>query len=147
MTTKETARWWFGALAVIKAGAAQTNGEVSIVEVTEAPGTEAPLHVHHREDETFYVLEGSVTLHVGEETIEAGPGDCAFGPRDVPHRYTVGPEGCRMLFICTPGGFERLVIDMSEPAGALTLPPPAAGEPDWDRVGRVAVENGCELLG
>jgi quercetin dioxygenase-like cupin family protein len=146
-TATDTARWWFDALAVIKATADTTNGQLAIVEVTEPPGAQAPLHVHHVEDETFYVLEGSVTLHVGDETIEARAGDVAFGPRDVPHRYDVGPDGCRMLFICTPGGFERLVREMSRPAESLTLPPPSDEEPDWDHVARVAKENGCELLG
>src|SRR4051812_44903516 len=56
------ARWWFAALAVIKATAADTRGAMTIVEVTEPPGAEAPLHVHHREDEAFWILEGSVTL-------------------------------------------------------------------------------------
>jgi quercetin dioxygenase-like cupin family protein len=146
-TATDTARWWFDALAVIKATADTTNGQLAIIEVTEPPGTQAPLHVHHVEDETFYVLEGSVTLHIGDETIEARAGDVAFGPRDVPHRYDVGPDGCRMLFICTPGGFERLVREMSRPAESLTLPPPSDEEPDWDHVARVAKENGCELLG
>jgi quercetin dioxygenase-like cupin family protein len=146
-TATDTARWWFDALAVIKATADTTNGQLAIVEVTEPPGAQAPLHVHHAEDETFYVLEGSVTLHVGDETIEARAGDVAFGPRDVPHRYDVGPDGCRMLFICTPGGFERLVREMSRPAESLTLPPPPDEEPDWGHVARVAKENGCELLG
>lgn len=141
------ARWWFDGLAVIKATSATTNGQLAIVEVTEPPGAEAPLHVHHREDEAFYVLDGSVTLHVGDETVEATAGDFAFGPRDVPHRYTVGPDGCRMLFICTPGGFEDLVIGMSRPAESLTLPPSSTEEPDWERVGAVAAANGCELLG
>ena len=52
------ARWWFGSLAVIKATAADTGGQFTIVEVTEPPGAEAPLHVHHREDEAFWILEG-----------------------------------------------------------------------------------------
>lgn len=146
-TTTDTARWWFDALAIVKLTAEQTGGQLSIIEMTEPPGAEGPLHVHHREDETFCVLEGSVTLYIGDETIEARAGDSAFGPRDVPHRYTVGPEGCRMLFVCTPGGFERLVIEMSRPAESLTLPPPATEEPDWAEVSRVASENGCELLG
>ena len=67
------ARWWFGSLAVIKATAAQTGGKMTIVEVTEPPGAEAPLHVHHHEDEGFWVLEGDVTFEVGDATIEAGP--------------------------------------------------------------------------
>lgn len=139
------ARWWFAALAVIKATAADTGGQLTIVEVTEPPGAEAPLHVHHREDEGFWILEGSVTLQVGDDTIEARAGDYAMGPRDIPHRYTVGPDGCRMLFICVPGGFEGLVRDMSVPAESRTLPPPS--EPDVAEVARIAQEYGCELLG
>jgi quercetin dioxygenase-like cupin family protein len=139
------ARWWFGQLAEIKATAADTAGQLTIVEVTCPPGLEAPLHVHHREDEAFWILDGEVTLHVGDETIEAGPGDYAFGPRDVPHRYTVGDSGCHMLFICTPGGFENLVRNMSEPAASRSVPPPSE-PPDIEWVQAIAEKHGCELL-
>jgi quercetin dioxygenase-like cupin family protein len=141
------ARWWFDGLAVIKATAADTGGQMTIVEMTEPPGAEAPLHVHHREDEAFWILEGSATFQVGDATIEAGAGDYLFGPRDVPHRYTVGGNGCRMLFICTPAGFEDLVIAMSTPAQTRTLPPPSDEEPDFARIAQIAQSHGCELVG
>lgn len=141
------ARWWFGGLAVIKATAADTGGLMTIVEMIEPPGVEGPLHVHYREDEAFWILEGEATIEVGEKKFHATAGDYVFGPRDVPHRYTVGPDGCRMLFICTPGGFENLVRDMSEPAQSRTLPPPSDQEPDWEHVAAVAEANGCKLLG
>jgi quercetin dioxygenase-like cupin family protein len=139
------ARWWFGQLAEIKATAADTGSQFTIVDVTGGPGYEAPLHVHHREDEAFWILEGSATLYVGDDVIEVSAGDYAFGPRDIPHRYTVGDQGVRMLFICTPGGFENLVLDMSEPAPSRTLPPPAA-PPDLEWARAVANKHGCELL-
>ncbi|MBA2357299.1 MAG: quercetin 2,3-dioxygenase, partial [Actinobacteria bacterium] len=116
------ARWWLGALAEIKATAADTGGLMTIIEVTEPPGSEAPLHVHHRDDEGFWVLEGDVTFEVGDTTIEATAGDYVFGPRDIPHRFTVGEEGCRMLFILVPGGIEDVVRATSEPAPSRTLP-------------------------
>jgi mannose-6-phosphate isomerase-like protein (cupin superfamily) len=141
------ARWWFQCLAVIKATSADTGGQMSIIEITEPPGAEGPLHVHHREDEGFWLLEGSATFEVGDTTVEAEAGDYLFGPRDIPHRYTVGPAGCRMLFLMTPGGFEDLVIAMSEPAGSRTLPPPSEEEPDWERIAAIAEAYGCELLG
>jgi quercetin dioxygenase-like cupin family protein len=140
------ARWWFGSLAVTKLTAAQTDGLLSIVEVSEPSGAEAPLHVHHREDETFWVLEGEVTFEVGGTTFEASPGDVAFGPRDVPHRYTVGAAGCRMLFILTPGGFENAIRDLSTPARSRTLPPSHEPPPDTRGLeGRIA-SYGCELV-
>ena len=74
------ARWWFGGLAVIKATAADTGGQMTIVEVTEPPGVEAPLHVHHREDEGFWILEGNATFEVGETTIEAQRGRLRLRP-------------------------------------------------------------------
>ena len=132
------ARWWFGSLAVIKVTTAQTGGQMSIIEITEPPGAEAPLHVHHREDEGFWLLEGSATFEVGDTTIEAEAGDYLFGPRDIPHRYTVGDAGCRMLFIFIPGGLEEFIIATSEPAAGRTLPPPLEEEPDWESLAAMA---------
>lgn len=140
------ARWWLGSLAVIKATAADTGGLMTIIEVTEPPGFEGPLHVHHREDEGFWLLEGDATFEVGDAIIEAHAGDYVFGPRDIPHRYTVGDAGCRLLFIMTPGGFEDLVIAMSEPAGSRTLPPPSEKEPDLEWIAAIARAHGAELL-
>ncbi len=145
-TLTENARWWFDALAVIKTRAADTNGQLTIVEVTEPPNAEAPLHVHHREDEAFWVLEGEVTLYVGDETIEASAGDFAVGPRGIPHKFKVGPDGCRMLFIVTPAGFEELVRLISVPAESRSLPPglqEPAGSADFPAL---VASYGCELL-
>lgn len=144
---KGEARWWFAALAEIKVTAEDTGGRLSVIEVTEPPNSMAPLHVHHREDEAFWILDGAATFEVGGVTIEASTGDFVFGPRGVPHRYAVGDGGCRMLFITTPGGFESLVRGMSIPAGSRTLPPPSSEEPDWAHVAAVARANSCELLG
>src|SRR5215207_2431337 len=143
------ARWWFGALAEIKATAADTAGQMTIIEVTEPPGAEAPLHVHHRDDEAFWVLDGEVTFEVGDATIEARAGDYVFEPRDIPHRFTVGDQGCRMLFILVPGGIEDVITATSEPAPSRTLPPPPEAEPTAEEIERlkaVVKEHGYELL-
>lgn len=140
------ARWWFGSLAVIKLTAAETGGLMSIVEITEPPGAEAPLHVHHREDEGFWILEGDVTFEVGATTFEASAGDFVFGPRDVPHRYRVGDAECRMLFILTPGGFEGAIRDLSEPARSRTLPPSSEEPPDMDGLEARIASYGCEIV-
>jgi quercetin dioxygenase-like cupin family protein len=140
------ARWWFGSLAEIKATAADTGGQMTIIEVTEPPGSEAPLHVHHRDDEGFWILEGDVTFEVGDKTIQASAGDYVFGPRDIPHRFTVGDAGCRMLFILVPGGIEDVIRATSEPAASRTLPPPPEEEPDIDRLKEIVAKHGYELL-
>jgi quercetin dioxygenase-like cupin family protein len=143
------ARWWFGALAELKATAADTGGQMTIVEVTEPPGAEAPLHVHYRDDEGFWILEGDVTFEVGDETIEASEGDYVFGPRGIPHRFTVGDQGCRMLFILVPGGIEDVIRATSEPARSRTLPPPSEEQPtaeDIERLKAIVKEHGYELL-
>jgi quercetin dioxygenase-like cupin family protein len=143
------ARWWFAALAVIKATAADTDGQMTIVEVTEPPGSQSPLHVHYREDEAFWMLEGSATFEVGDATIEAGAGDYLFGPRDIPHRYVVGPRGCRMLFILVPGGIEEVIRETSEPAPSRTLPPVPEQEPTSEEIEALNAffkEHGYEML-
>ncbi|MDQ3933878.1 MAG: cupin domain-containing protein [Actinomycetota bacterium] len=143
------ARWWSAGLAVIKATAADTGGRMTILEITEPPGNAAPLHVHHTEDESFFILEGSAVFEVGDRTVEARAGDYLFGPRDVPHRYTTGPEGCRMLFVFTPGGFEELLMVVSRPAESRTLPPDSGGErsdQDLERMQAAIRAHGCELL-
>ena len=116
-------RWFFGMLAEVKASAADTAGQYTLVEITAPPGLEAPLHVHYTEDEGFYVLEGSVTIEVGDATVELGPGQHALGPRDIPHRFTVGPDGAHMIWVLTPSGFEDFVDEVSEAAEAPTVPP------------------------
>ena len=90
------ARWWLGVtLATIKATGKETGGRYTLVEVVEPEGEVAPLHVHHNEDEAFWVLEGELTFQVGEETIQASPGSFLFGPKMSPTATpsTRGPPG------------------------------------------------------
>ena len=140
------ARWWLGSLAELKVTADQTGGALSIIEMTEPAGEAAPLHVHYRDDEGFWILEGDATFEVGDTTIEAHAGDFVWGPRGIPHRYTTGPTGCRLLFIMTPGGLEHVIRGMSVPAEARVVPPPSDVEPDWERVAAIARAHGCEVL-
>ena len=145
------ARWWLGVtLATIKATGKETDGRYALVEVLEPEGAEAPLHVHHNEDEAFWVLEGELTFEVGEETIKASPGSFLFGPKDVPHRYTVESGPARMLFLLSPAGFEEFIYASSEPAPERTLPPPPGGPPseaEMEQLGALARQYGGEILG
>jgi uncharacterized cupin superfamily protein len=107
-----------------------------------------PRHRSTSITEAFWILEGEVVFEVGDETIEASAGDYVFGPRNIPHRFTVGDRGCRMLFILVPGGIEDVIRATSEPAPSRTLPPPEA-EPtpqEVERLKAIVKEHGYELL-
>lgn len=139
------ARWFFGQLAIIRATGADTGGAYSLIEVHCPPGLEAPLHVHHAEDEGFLILEGELEFEVGDETITAAAGSFLLGPKDVPHRFRVtSPDGAKMLWVMTPAGFENLVAALSVPAQAL-VPPPASVQPPSD-AGEIARRFGNELI-
>ena len=137
-------RWFFGMLAEVKASAADTAGQYSLLEITAPAGLQTPLHVHYREDEGFYVIDGSVTIEVGEDTVELGAGEHAFGPRDIPHRFTVGPDGAHMIWVLTPGGFEDFVADVSVPATTPTVPPASVVPPE--NAAEIVLRHGMELL-
>ena len=142
------ARWWFGGLATIKATGKETGGRYTLVEVLDPEG-EGPLHVHHREDEGFWVLEGELTFQIGDETIKASPGSFLFGPKDVPHRYTVESGPARLLFVLSPAGFEELIYATSEPAKERTLPPQPEGPPseaEMEQLRALVRQYGGELL-
>jgi len=144
-TARGEPRWFVGGLVEVKASAADTGGQYTLLEVTMPPNAASPLHVHHTEDEGFYVLEGSVTVHVGDESVTLGPGQHAFGPREIPHRFVIGSDGARMLWVLTPGGFEALIEEASVPAAARTLPPPDVLPPD--DLAEIVRRHGNELLG
>ena len=143
-TARGQQRWFFGMLAEVKASAADTGGQYTLLEMTAPAGLQTPLHVHYREDEGFYVLDGSVTIEVGEETVELGPGQHAFGPRDIPHRFTVGPDGARMIWVLTPSGFEDFVEEVSAPAETPTVPPASVLPPE--NAAEIVLRHGMELL-
>jgi mannose-6-phosphate isomerase-like protein (cupin superfamily) len=144
--------WWMDGLATVKATTEQTGGRYTLVEVLvpEFPMEESLLHVHHFEDEGFYVLEGEMTFYVGDETIKARPGSFLFGPKDVPHAFSVDSGPARLLFLLSPAGFEGLIREMGEPARTLTIPPPPEEPPDEAEMGRlmaIADRYGGEMLG
>src|SRR6185437_7482166 len=83
----QAVRWGPAGVVRVLAGADSTRGSFSLVEVSEAPGSAAPLHVHHGEAEAFYILQGTIELTCGEENVTASAGDFVYTPEDVPHKY------------------------------------------------------------
>jgi quercetin dioxygenase-like cupin family protein len=140
------AYWSLGELLTVVATAEQTGGAFSLMEERLPRGAEPPPHVHRREDEAFFVLDGALTVRVGDQTFAATAGSFVFCPRDIPHLLTVESDEVRMLTLCTPGGIEQLFVELGEPARARTLPPDDGGEPDVERIDTLAAHYGAEVL-
>lgn len=139
--------WSFGALTTIKASAKTTGGRVAIMEQLAPQGVGSPLHVHHNEDEWFYVTEGELTFWVGGQVIVAPAGAFVYGPRDIPHTFLVTSPMARFLLVTEPGGFENFMRELSQPALTPTPPPPPTEPPDMARIVATAARYGIEILG
>ena len=107
--------WFLGTLTFVKATKASTGGAYGLIEQVIPAGFSSPYHVHHDEDEAFYVLEGEITFYCGDQRLKGGPGTYVFGPREIPHGFKVeGDHPARLLLLASPGGFEQFVIDASD---------------------------------
>jgi quercetin dioxygenase-like cupin family protein len=149
--TKElTMEWFAGSLLRWHVVSDETGGTFTLGEALVRPGGEPPVHVHAREDETFYVLEGKITFQRGHERIEARPGDAVLMPRGVQHGFAVRTETARLLQAFTPGGLEEAFKALSEPAAFAGLPPAPAGPPSpeaFDAMTAKFAEHGVEFTG
>ena len=103
----------------------QAGERFSLVEHPMSPrALAAPMHLHTREDEYSFVLEGRMGALLGDEVVEAGPGDLVFKPRNQWHTFwNAGDEPCRILEIIAPAGFERFFRELSDLGGAIGADP------------------------
>lgn len=138
--------WFLGVLATIKCSAETTGGRVAVIEHLAPEGSGSPLHVHHNEDEWFYVIEGELSFWIGGQVVEASAGSFVYGPRDVPHTFIVTSPTARFLLVTEPAGFESFMRALAEPAETLTLPP-AGAPPDLESMIATAARYGIEILG
>lgn len=137
--------WWQGALMRIKARAEETGGALGLVEGTFYRGFGPPLHVHHREDEAMYVLEGEIRFRQGEDEFIASPGTWIWHPRGIPHAFKVESETARALVVVTPGGFERMFEQGGVPASESAEPPELEYDPD--AAVAISKQFGFEVVG
>jgi quercetin dioxygenase-like cupin family protein len=143
----EGERFWFagGGIWTMKASAAETAGAFTLFEDAMVRGKATPLHLHPNEDETFYVLEGELLVHVDGEEHMLGPQGTAVVPRGVPHAFLVTSETARVLCLQTPGSGEGFYREVSEQVGSHADP---ARPPDFDRLrAAAAAHESIELLG
>lgn len=115
-------QWENGNLTTNLAETTDSNGAFLLVEAVLAPGTEPPPHVHTREDELLYVLEGKFDVYVGGEAFNVKAGECVFMPRFKPHAFLIRSRRLRLLALFTPAGLEEAFRGMSTSAQRLELP-------------------------
>ncbi len=140
--------WFNHDLLTLKATVEQTDGAFLFFEERSQRGKMTPLHVHPAEDETFYVLEGEILVHIDGAEHAGGPGAFIAIPRGIPHAFTVTSETARMLVLITPGSAaaEAFFRDAGDPAPERELPPP--GPPDIERIQAAAQRHGSvQILG
>lgn len=142
----ESEQRWFcgGGLHTWVATAAETGGAYLMFEDALELGKVTPLHLHADADETFYMLEGDILLHLDGQQRALHAGGIAIIPRGIPHAFKATTANARMLCLQTPGGGEAFYRQASEPAPPGSLPPPV----DFDRVREAAQATGAiEILG
>ena len=118
-----------------------------LTEQTAPRGSGSPLHVHHNEDEWFYILEGELAIWIAGQTVVAQAGSFVFGPRDVPHTFIVSSDEARFLLVTQAAGFEGFIRTLGTPAPVTEIPPAPAAPPDMAPVLRAAADHGLEILG
>jgi quercetin dioxygenase-like cupin family protein len=122
-------------ITVLVAGE-ETAGRCGLVQTVEERSGFAPRHLHHLEDETLYVLEGSLSVWVSGEWVEVPAGTAMFLPRGAEHAFVAATEKARVLSFFAPAGFERFYREMA-----------ATGLLDVERLITIAARYGCEITG
>jgi quercetin dioxygenase-like cupin family protein len=135
--------WMLGGRYEVKVASEATNGALTVVEMWMPAGMGPPPHTHPG-GESVYVLEGRLRYHIGEETIEGGPGSFFHIPEGTVEFFEPTEE-LRVLVTYTPGGIEGFFAEAGEPAQSPGLPPPPDAPPDVERLASIAGRYGMEI--
>jgi mannose-6-phosphate isomerase-like protein (cupin superfamily) len=138
--------WSLGGRFTVKADAAATEDRFSLVEALAWQSTEPPTHIHHHEDEAWYILDGQMTFVVGDTELVATAGSFAYAPRGIPHAFTVDVEPTRVLVFASPAGFEHFALELGTQAEGED-PPTDLAVPTPDVLGAIGARYGIEVVG
>ena len=137
--------WFLDALLTWKATEKVTGGW-ELVEQLGPRGFGPPLHLHNREAEGFYILDGEVSFTVHDREFLASAGTFVFVPPDTAHSFVVESPVARFLTFVTPPALESFLDELAQPAAARSLPPSGA-EVDIQRFDEAAARHGQKTLG
>lgn len=137
--------WSLGGQFTVKLDYALAEGRFSLVEALAFRATEPPLHIHHREDEAWYILDGQMTFYVDDEAYTARSGAFVIAPMGRPHTFTVDVEPTRVLVFAAPSGFEHFALELGSPA-VSDVPPAGLAMPGPEVLGRSRIATGSRWL-
>jgi quercetin dioxygenase-like cupin family protein len=141
-----SAYWIVGDQITFKLGPENTRGAFSFAENTAQPGGGPPPHVHGREDELFYILDGTFSFIFGEHTLSGSTGDAFYLPKGIVHTFkNVGDKPARMLVAAAPCGFERFIPEAGERCTDLSAPPPPVNDAAIARLMGACARYGLEM--
>ena len=146
--TVDISTWYKGILSTQMATDANTGGAFDLVLANMKSGTEPPPHVHAREHELFYVLDGRLDAYVDDEVFQIGAGECVFLPLGRPHAYIIRSPEIRMLTLITPGGFMKVVAPMAAPAEMMEIPSDSVtyATADLEETMKIFMKHGLRFL-
>jgi mannose-6-phosphate isomerase-like protein (cupin superfamily) len=125
----------------------ETDGAVFMAELSVPPAGGPPPHIHHREDESFYIREGTLAIRVGDRTVNVSPGDFVHVPRGTVHCFkNTGNTQAKMLVTFTPGGMEKFFEQGFYPAGDRSVGPGSLTDELLARMLAAASNCGLEFL-
>jgi quercetin dioxygenase-like cupin family protein len=131
----------------VLAGGHQTGGVYALSEIRVSPDNGPPLHVHSREDESFFVLDGEITFQIGSETIAAKPGTFIQGPRGIPHSFkNNGRNPARMLVFVAPPAFENFIKAFAQPVASFDSPAIPVNPQEIEKLLAAAPKYGIQIL-
>ncbi|WP_431043392.1 cupin domain-containing protein [Streptomyces sp. P1-3] len=135
--------WMLNGLYEVKASSDETNGEMTVMEMTIPEGMGPPPHIHPG-TESVYVMEGTLRYHIGNKTVEGGPGDFFHIPEGTVERFEP-TSTVRVLVTYTPGGIDKFFAEAGEPAQRRELPPRSDAAPDIDRLIEIGKRHGIQM--
>jgi len=144
--TVANSRWSPGYLFSFLLTADETGGAFTLLEVT-GKGAVPPRHIHHREDEIYYVLEGELTFEVGGRPFAAPAGSAVWLPRGIEHGFAIESDQAKVLLMLLPSGGEGYFAGAGRPAEALAIPTDPPAPYPLERLLALGDEFGIEVTG
>ena len=137
--------WFANSLMRVLADATTTGGQLALIEQRAPRGFSPPTHVHSREDQLLFVVDGSITARLGDDDRVVGAGECVWLPRGTAHTFRVDSDEARLIEITTPGGFEQFHVELGTPATEARIPDP--GPVDVAAMAAGSARYGCDIIG